>query len=147
MGIAHICHPEDLRSRSEEKTEKNLFTLYDETRTEKVNIALRLPILLFNGLMILYFYWVIWKFSGSKKLGALSALFLAISPFFPLSDVFPCFIAFSPHIFFCCYRSSWMWSVLNPPILPKVFFFFPLPSFPPPWLTVSIRVPVCVFIL
>ncbi|MFZ5982506.1 MAG: glycosyltransferase family 39 protein, partial [Patescibacteria group bacterium] len=80
LGLLYDRHPEDLRSRSEEKTENNLFTLYDETRTEKVNMALRSPILLLAGLMLLYFYWVIRKFTGSQNLGALTALLLAVSP-------------------------------------------------------------------
>ena len=80
LGLIYDKHPENLRSRDEEKTESNLFTLYDEARVEGVNLALRSPIVIISGLMLLYFYWVIRKFTGSQNLGALFTLLLATSP-------------------------------------------------------------------
>jgi len=80
LGLIYDHHPETLRVRDPKITQDEVLTVYDSTRTEGLNIALRAPVLLFNGILLLYFYWVIKKFSGSKKLGALSVLLLATSP-------------------------------------------------------------------
>lgn len=60
------------------KTDENL-TGFDTERTEKINYLFRLPILIFNGLFLFLFYFLIKKISNSK-ISVLSLAFIYLSP-------------------------------------------------------------------
>ncbi len=79
-GLFFERHPENLRIRDNQTTQNNLLTVYDSSQTERVNMALRLPILLFNGLFLLFFFWIIKKITASDWIAAFSVLLIALSP-------------------------------------------------------------------
>lgn len=79
-GLLLERHPENLRIRDKNITENDLFTVYDSNRTEKVNFALRFPILIFNGLFLFFFFWIIKKMTDSDWIAAFSVAFMATSP-------------------------------------------------------------------
>lgn len=79
-GLLLDRHPENLRIRDENITENNLFTVYDSDKAEKVNFALRFPILIFNGLFLFFFFWIIKKMTDSDWIAAFSVAFMAMSP-------------------------------------------------------------------
>lgn len=60
------------------KTDENL-TSFDTERTEKINYLFRLPILVFNGLALFLFYFLIQKISNSK-IALWSVVFIYLSP-------------------------------------------------------------------
>lgn len=58
-GLLVEPHPETHRLRDNETTADNVLTAYDATRTEKINVALRLPILFFATGAFFLFFWII----------------------------------------------------------------------------------------
>lgn len=60
------------------KTDENL-TSFETNRTEKINYLFRLPILVFNGLFLFLFYFLIKKITNSK-ISILSVTFIYLSP-------------------------------------------------------------------
>lgn len=79
-GLLLEPHPENLRIREKEATQDNLFTVYNEKKTEDINFALRFPILIFNGLFFLFFFWIIRKITNSDWIAIFSVIFMATSP-------------------------------------------------------------------
>lgn len=79
-GLLFESDPESLRIRDPKETSDGLLTIYDTDRTEKVNFALRFPILLFNGLFLIYFFWIIRKITDSNWIAAFSVSLMAVSP-------------------------------------------------------------------
>ncbi|MFC1756488.1 glycosyltransferase family 39 protein, partial [Patescibacteria group bacterium] len=80
IGLLFEPNPESHRIRDDKITEGQLYTVYDEGRTEKINLALRLPLLLFNSFFLLFFFWTIKKITGNSWLSAMTVMFMAFTP-------------------------------------------------------------------
>ncbi|MDD5083810.1 MAG: glycosyltransferase family 39 protein [Candidatus Moranbacteria bacterium] len=72
--------PQNHRVRDDIATQGNIFTIYDTTLTQKINATLRIPILLFNGCFLFYFFWVLRKVTRDRWLSLWSTLFIGLSP-------------------------------------------------------------------
>jgi 4-amino-4-deoxy-L-arabinose transferase-like glycosyltransferase len=59
IGLLWEPHPEEHRIRDKSATEDDAFTVYDVSRTERINMALRLPILLLGAFSLPVFFWLI----------------------------------------------------------------------------------------
>jgi 4-amino-4-deoxy-L-arabinose transferase-like glycosyltransferase len=60
--------------------ERLLYTLYKTNQTEKINYALRLPILLFNGLVMLpLLFWLLFK-AFDRRVASIGIVFIGINP-------------------------------------------------------------------
>jgi len=68
------------RIRDEKITKNEVYTVYDSNRTEKINFSLRFPILLFNGLFIFFFFWIIRKITENDWLALFASVSIALSP-------------------------------------------------------------------
>jgi len=80
LGLFWQRHPEELRIRDKNQTQNDILTLYDWQNSEKINFSLRFPLLIFNGLFLIFFFWIIRKLSDSDWVAAWSVLFMGISP-------------------------------------------------------------------
>lgn len=54
--------------------------IYDTKRTENINAAFRYPLLIFNGLFIIFFFWIIFKITANKWIALWSSAFIGLSP-------------------------------------------------------------------
>lgn len=72
--------PESHRIRDDAVTENGLFTVYDTTKTERINFSLRLPILLVGTLMLSLLFWLIRAATRNNTIAALSILAMGTSP-------------------------------------------------------------------
>jgi len=79
-GLFFEPHPENLRIREKEITKNDLFTVYNEEKTEDINFALRCPLLIFNGLFFLFFFWIIKRMTNSNWIAIFYVAFMAVSP-------------------------------------------------------------------
>ncbi|MFZ2299669.1 MAG: glycosyltransferase family 39 protein [Candidatus Moraniibacteriota bacterium] len=75
-----FADPESHRLRDTETTLDGKLTVYDAGKTERINIALRLPILAISGLLVLYIFFAIRRASDDPLLAALTAIIIALSP-------------------------------------------------------------------
>jgi len=80
VGLLFENHPEELRIRDPKQTSSDMLTLYDWKRTEKINFSLRFPLLLFNSLFLIFFWWIIRKITDSYKIAAWISLLIGSSP-------------------------------------------------------------------
>jgi len=80
FGLPFIQNPTEHRIRDQKITDNDNDTVYDSAQTEKLNFALRLPLLLFNAIFLIYFFWIIKKLGRSNLLAILSTFFIASSP-------------------------------------------------------------------
>lgn len=80
LGLPFIQNPELHRSRETERSFNNVFTIYSAENTEKINFALRLPLLIFNTVFLLFFFWVIRKITQNPWIAAVATIFIATSP-------------------------------------------------------------------
>jgi len=53
---------------------------FDTSKTERINLAFRLPILIFNGLLLFYLFWIIKKVAGNEWIAIWSTILIALSP-------------------------------------------------------------------
>lgn len=74
-GLLFEKNPED----NFKKIDEDLKT-FDVSNTENVNRAFRLPILIFNGFFLLYFFWIIKKLTDNGWIAAWSAILIGLSP-------------------------------------------------------------------
>ena len=79
-GLLFSPDPLEHRIRDEKITGNDLYTVYDIDQTEKINLSLRLPLLLINAFFIFFFYWIIEKMTGEKWIALLASIFIALSP-------------------------------------------------------------------
>jgi hypothetical protein len=77
-GIA-LPFSQDLIKRHIVSTD-GVFVQYDPEVTKQLNFNFRFPLLLFNGLFIFYFFWLLKKLSGSAWIAAWSAILMYLSP-------------------------------------------------------------------
>lgn len=69
-----------VKNKSGEKEKKDLYNIYDINKTFSINFGLRLPILLFNGLLMLpIIFWLLKKSFGSKT-AIFSIFFISLNP-------------------------------------------------------------------
>lgn len=80
LGLFWERHPEELRIRDPIRTKNDALTIYNWQNTEKINFSLRFPLLLFNGLFLIFFFWIIRRITDSDWVAAWSVLFMGISP-------------------------------------------------------------------
>lgn len=80
LGLFWQRHPEELRIRDKEQTKNDILTLYDWEKAERINFFLRFPLLFFNGLFLIFFFWIIRRITDSDWVAAWSVLFMGISP-------------------------------------------------------------------
>ncbi len=81
MGLPFINNPLDQRLTEEEAKNGGLFKVWDVAQTESINFALRLPLLLFNGLlMIPLLVYLVYKSFKDKRIASFFALFLGLNP-------------------------------------------------------------------
>lgn len=74
-GLLFEKDPED----NFKKIDEDLKT-FNVANTENVNRAFRLPILIFNGFFLLYFFWIIKKLTDNGWIAVWSAIFIGLSP-------------------------------------------------------------------
>ncbi|KKR22160.1 MAG: Glycosyl transferase, family 39 [Candidatus Moranbacteria bacterium GW2011_GWA2_39_41] len=53
---------------------------FDVSRTENINLAFRLPILIINSLLLLYFFWIIKRVTENEWIALWSVVLMALSP-------------------------------------------------------------------
>lgn len=53
---------------------------FDPQMTEKINFLFRLPLFLFNGLFIFYFFWILRKITGDEWVAAWASMLMLFSP-------------------------------------------------------------------
>ncbi len=82
IGLPFIGNPAQQHLIDAEKKRLDLFKIYDVTQTESINLALRLPILLFNGLIMipLLVYLVYQAIDKNRSITSFFALFLGLNP-------------------------------------------------------------------
>lgn len=80
FGLPFIQNPQKHRLRDPKITADDNFTVYDSTQTEKINFALRLPLIISNALFLIYLFWIIRKLSHSNFIALCSSTFFALSP-------------------------------------------------------------------
>lgn len=77
-GIAQLF---DLDADKQVTSDDGFVRTYDPAKTEEINFAYRLPILLISGFSAIYFFWIIRKVTnGNGWLAAYSVAFLFLSP-------------------------------------------------------------------
>lgn len=80
LGLLSEPDPRSHRLMNSEITKNNTFSVYDTARSEKINLALRLPILILNALFLFFFFWIVLKITRNKWLALLFIIFLSFSP-------------------------------------------------------------------
>lgn len=80
VGLLFEPNPESSRIRDPKLTNNQLYTVYNTERTEKINLALRLPLLIFNSLSFLFFFWIIRKITDNEWLALLAVILMTLSP-------------------------------------------------------------------
>lgn len=58
----------------------SVYTIVDPQKTEAINFAFRFPLLLFNGLFSLFFFWILKKITGNEWIALWSAILILLSP-------------------------------------------------------------------
>lgn len=79
-GLLIEPNPESHRIRDPKQTENDFYTLYDTDRTERLNTAFRLPILLTNTLLLILFFFLGKRYFARSDTALFATLFLALSP-------------------------------------------------------------------
>ncbi len=80
-GLLFIKNPLHQHLVKEEIKYDNLFRIYDVNQTKKINLALRLPLLLFNGLIMLpLLIYLAYQALGDKRITGFFILFLGLNP-------------------------------------------------------------------
>lgn len=79
-GLFFERHPEALRIRDAVSTQNDNFTVYNWKNIENVNLALRGPIIIFNGFLLFLFFWLIRKITENDKIALFSVFLIALSP-------------------------------------------------------------------
>lgn len=80
LGLPFIQNPELHRDKAAELSSDNIFTIYHAEQTERINFALRLPLLLFNTLFLFFFFWIFTKITGNRWIAASATILIATSP-------------------------------------------------------------------
>lgn len=80
IGLPFIQNPQEHRIREKEVTANDNYTVYDSTKTEKINFTLRLPLLIANSLLIIYLFWITKKVFQSNIIAAISTALIGLSP-------------------------------------------------------------------
>lgn len=79
VGLLFEPNPENNRIRTDNITSNGLFTVYDSTKTERINIIFRLPLLLFNTFFLLILFWLLLKIIP-PPFAILTIVFIGTSP-------------------------------------------------------------------
>lgn len=61
-------------------SQKNSERIYNPQEIERVHFLFRLPLLIFNGLFCLLFFWLIWKFTRNQWIALWATIFILFSP-------------------------------------------------------------------
>jgi len=80
MGLIFEPKPETHIIKNPQITQNGIFEVFDSMRTERINYAFRLPILIFSTLSLLLFFWLARKIFDSGWLALFSTLFIAFNP-------------------------------------------------------------------
>jgi 4-amino-4-deoxy-L-arabinose transferase-like glycosyltransferase len=80
LGLLLEPHPETHHIKDRSLSGNNIYATYEVSRTEKINFSLRLPILFFNTLFLIYFFWIIKKLLLSRWLALMAVALIAFSP-------------------------------------------------------------------
>ncbi len=80
IGLLVEPDPESHRIRDPKQTSDDFYTLYDTRRTERLNIALRLPILIINTLLLILFFFLGKRYFARSDTALFATLFLTLSP-------------------------------------------------------------------
>ncbi|MFA5962021.1 MAG: phospholipid carrier-dependent glycosyltransferase [Parcubacteria group bacterium] len=83
VSLAYISGPGlifDKNHSAEIKKRGDVFTSYDPQQFQKINFLYRLPLLIFNGLFSIFFFWVIAKLTDNRWIGLWSATLILLSP-------------------------------------------------------------------
>ncbi|MCX6762097.1 MAG: glycosyltransferase family 39 protein [Candidatus Moranbacteria bacterium] len=70
----------DKNHSAEIKERGAVFTSYDPQEFQRINFLYRFPLLIFNGLFSIFFFWVIAKLTENKWIGLWSATLILLSP-------------------------------------------------------------------
>jgi hypothetical protein len=70
----------DKKHNEQIKERGDVFASYDSQKFQKINFLYRFPLLLFNGLFSLFFFWVITKLTGNRWIGLWSSTLILLSP-------------------------------------------------------------------
>lgn len=79
-GLPFIQSPQEHRIRDSKITDNDNYTVYDSSQAERINFALRLPLLIINSLLLLYLFWIVNKLTHSNVLSFLVITFIGLSP-------------------------------------------------------------------
>ncbi len=81
IGLPFVPDPTQQRLLGTEKKYGGLFKIYDVSQTEHLNFALRLPLLLFNGLVMLpLLFFLVYRATDNKKIADFFILFIGLNP-------------------------------------------------------------------
>lgn len=58
----------------------SFYRVFDPKRSEEINLAFRLPLFIFNGLFIFYFFWVIRKLTENDWIALLASTLILLNP-------------------------------------------------------------------
>lgn len=68
------------RDRETERSFDKVFTIYLTEKTEKINLSLRIPILLFNAIFLFFFFYIIQKITRNAWIAVTAVILIATSP-------------------------------------------------------------------
>ena len=80
IGLPFAPEIESFRDRNTEKESGNFFTVYRTENAERINFALRFPLLLVNVLLLFYLFWVIKRSVQNAWVAACTLILIALSP-------------------------------------------------------------------
>ena len=81
VGLFFTPDPTQQRLLEEETKNGRIFKVYDVSQTEHLNFSLRLPLLLFNGLIMLpLLFFLVYKSFANKRLADFFILFIGLNP-------------------------------------------------------------------
>ena len=79
IGLLFEPNPESNRLHADNITVNGLFTVYDSSKTERINFIFRLPLLIFNTLFLLVIFWLLLKIIP-PPFAVLTVVFIATAP-------------------------------------------------------------------
>lgn len=80
MGLPFADNIASYRDKEAEKMSGDIFTVYRTELTERINFALRFPLLLVNTFLLFYFFWVIGTSTKNAWIAAITTILIALSP-------------------------------------------------------------------
>lgn len=80
IGLLFEPNPETHKITDPSMTKNGMFEIFDSNRTERINYAFRLPILIFSTLSLLLFFWLGRKIFQSDWTALIATMLIALNP-------------------------------------------------------------------